>query len=344
MTWSTIKFNGLKMMKNRMMINYRIMIKIKLLWINFYTALIDFFRNITFIYLVKIIAYLIITRIIVHILIEVPFILNLYIFIIFAGISIEYYNANKTILKYKIIKFFALIGQNKTYFITYMLISRLFIVILFFLLILLLTNVNCLFINNYVIPYLSLSPLMILVNTSIIAEYIHLAQEILGLTFSLNMEGQNGQQGSNSQQSGPNGQHNPNGQQGPNPQPGNNSPPVYTPLNLASIINDDNTLSPVEIMIKNRILDKLLEQREEQRGKTYRKYALSTVDFKPEATLNSEERAIVLKLVRQGNTGYSILEIHKDTPRHEEIVVRGIPNSFSNRAIADKNFMRLFEV
>jgi hypothetical protein len=326
------------------MIKIRTMINIKLLWVNFYTALIDFFRNITFIYLVKIIAYLIITRIIIHILIEVPYIIDLYIFIIFAGISIEYYSAKKKILKYKIIKFFALIAQNKTYFITYMLISRLFIIVLFFLLILLLTNVNCLFINNYVIPYLSLSPLMLLVNTSIISEYIDLTRGILGLTFSLNMEGKNGQQGSNYKQSGPNGQHNPNGQQGPNPQPGNNPPPVYTPLNLASIINDDNTLSPVEIMIKNRILDKLLEQREEQHGKTYRKYALSTVDFKPEATLNSEERAIVLKLVKQGNTGYSILEIHKDTPRHEEIVVRGIANSFSNRAVADKNFMRLFKI
>src|ERR1700710_497990 len=119
-----------------MMIKYRIMINIKLLWLNFYRALFDFFRNITFIYLVKIITYLIITRIIVHVLIEVPFILDVYIFIIFAGVSIEYYSANKKIYNYKIIKFFALIAHNKTYFITYMLISRLFIIALFFCLIL----------------------------------------------------------------------------------------------------------------------------------------------------------------------------------------------------------------
>jgi hypothetical protein len=97
------------MMINIKMMIKNIMINTKFLVLNISTAFIDFLHNITFIYIAKIIIYLIITRIFVHILIEVPFIIDIYIFIIFAGISIEYYSTNKYIIKFKLRKFCALV-------------------------------------------------------------------------------------------------------------------------------------------------------------------------------------------------------------------------------------------
>jgi hypothetical protein len=138
-----------------------------------------------------------------------------------------------------------------------MLISRIFIIALFLSLILLLTYVNSIYINNYLLPYLSVSPIMLIINASIIAEYIHLTREILGLTLNLNMNNQNPQP-SNIPQPGNTPQPGNNLPPGNNPLPGNNLPPgnnaqpVSIPRDMENIINDGNTLSPLEIMIIKR--------------------------------------------------------------------------------------------
>src|ERR1700761_2841064 len=132
-----------------------------------------------------------------------------------------------------------------------MLISRIFIIALFLSLILLLTYVNSIYINNYFLPYLSVSPIMLIINASIIAEHIHLTREILGLTLNLNMNSQNPQP-SNTPQPGNNLPPGNNPLPSNNLPPGNNPQPVSIPRDMENIINDGNTLSPLEIMIIKR--------------------------------------------------------------------------------------------
>jgi len=318
--------------------------------VNVCKGIYDFWLNISFLYIVKIITYLFITRIFVHILIEAPLVIDIYISILFTGVSIEYLYKNK--LRFR--TFLLFITQNKTYFITQIVISRLFIIALFLSLIWLLTYINCSYINDYIIPYLSVSPLLFLIKTGIIAEHIHLTQEILGSTLNVNVSGGNNQNPIPGQN--PGGGQNPT--PGQNPGGGQNPGPDQNPVGghdpesskrkpaplavMPNVMNDGDALSPLEVAIKRRIYHKLINQDMERTGPV-KKYALST-DFSPRATLNEDEREVFFKVIWTHESPFNVIDKIVRTPeRHiEQFVVKGRPNTFSRNAVADNDLITLF--
>lgn len=145
-------------------------------------------------------------------------------------------------------------------------------------------------------PYLTVSPLMLLINVAMLGEYVLLTREILGLTSNVLISGgQNSQFGYNPQ-GGQNPQPGKNPQPGQNPRPGQNPEFTRAPkANMPNILNDDNILSPVEVLIKRRVYDKLVLQTVERRAKT-KLYALGP-NFSAEATLNEVEKDFVFKTI-----------------------------------------------
>jgi len=159
-----------------------------------------------------------------------PPIVLIWIAMTITGVFIEEYHGNKSRLHVSIRKIISSIRNNKIFFITYMIISRFFLIIFFFVLNILLVYLNYSFVNDYIIPLLDKSYLSMLISSILALDFIFFTWEWLGM-------------GILKCDSGPSGGGPSNG--GNNPNPGNPTPGSSGPNNAVVLDNPDRSRKEV---------------------------------------------------------------------------------------------------
>lgn len=148
---------------------------------------------------------------------SLPLKINIYLLLLVVGSTIDYCHTNKKMLEVSKKTLLNKVKNNKVYYFSYWVVSRLFIVILFLGVVKLILCIDCTSINNFIFPVLNASPLAILIHVTIFNEFIIWIGE--GFGFGSGMGGSGPSWGPNG--SNANGPYRPGG---PNPQPSN---PVY---------------------------------------------------------------------------------------------------------------------